>query len=109
MSDQRHTGNSMNLLCDTDRWLRRMAFYGPVMGVILGWQLGFLNAAFTSSLTGLTSGTKYWVNAYATNSVGTGYANDGVSFGTLYASGVTTTGTGGKVTFTGTGGKVTIK
>jgi hypothetical protein len=64
---------------------------------------------FTASLTGLTSGTQYWVNAYATNSIGTSYGNDGVSFGTLYASGVTTTGTGGKVTFTGTGGKVTIK
>jgi len=32
-------------------------------------------AAFTSSMTGLTKGTKYYVRAYATNSVGTGYGN----------------------------------
>ncbi|MBB5647508.1 hypothetical protein [Pedobacter cryoconitis] len=32
-------------------------------------------AAFTSSMTGLTKGTKYYVRAYATNSVGTSYGN----------------------------------
>ena len=34
------------LIRDTDRWLRRAAFYGPAIGLILGWQLGFLNAAW---------------------------------------------------------------
>ena len=38
--------------------------------------------AFTSSLTGLTAGTQYYVRAYATNSVGTAYGNE-VSFSTL--------------------------
>ena len=37
---------------------------------------------FTSNLTGLTSGTKYYVRAYATNSVGTAYAVE-VEFTTL--------------------------
>ena len=37
---------------------------------------------FTSSLTGLTAGTTYYVRAYATNSVGTAYGNE-VSFTTL--------------------------
>ncbi|NTW32945.1 MAG: DUF1566 domain-containing protein [Bacteroidetes bacterium] len=36
---------------------------------------------FTSSLTGLTSGTTYYIRAYATNSVGTAYGNE-VSFST---------------------------
>ena len=36
---------------------------------------------FTSSLTGLTSGTTYYVRAYATNSVGTSYGNE-ISFTT---------------------------
>lgn len=31
--------------------------------------------SFTSSITGLTAGTPYYVRAYATNSVGTGYGN----------------------------------
>lgn len=31
---------------------------------------------FTSNLTGLTASTKYYVRAYATNSVGTGYGNE---------------------------------
>ncbi len=38
--------------------------------------------SFTSSLTGLTAGTTYYVRAYATNSVGTAYGNE-VSFTTL--------------------------
>jgi len=32
--------------------------------------------AFTSSLTGLTENTTYYVRAYATNSVGTAYGNE---------------------------------
>ncbi len=39
-------------------------------------------SAFVSSLTGLSSSTKYYVRAYATNSVGTGYGNE-ISFTTL--------------------------
>jgi hypothetical protein len=35
--------------------------------------------SFTSSITGLTAGTNYYVRAYATNSLGTGYGN-GISF-----------------------------
>ena len=37
--------------------------------------------SFTSSVTGLTSGTTYHVRAYATNSAGTGYGDD-ISFNT---------------------------
>jgi uncharacterized protein (TIGR02145 family) len=37
---------------------------------------------FTSSLTGLTSGTTYHVRAYATNSIGTSYGNEFI-FGTF--------------------------
>jgi uncharacterized protein (TIGR02145 family) len=36
---------------------------------------GIGTGSFTSSLTGLTAGTPYYVRAYATNSVGTGYGN----------------------------------
>ncbi len=39
-------------------------------------------AEFTSNLTGLTAGTKYYVRAYATNSVGTSYATE-IAFSTL--------------------------
>ena len=38
--------------------------------------------AYTSSITGLTAGTTYYVRAYATNSLGTAYGNE-VSFKTL--------------------------
>ena len=41
--------------------------------------------SFTSSLTGLTAGTTYYVRAYATNSVGTAYGNE-VSFTTTTGS-----------------------
>jgi len=65
---------------------------------------------FTSSITGLTPGTTYYVRAYATNSSGTGYGAE-KSFGTLIIPTVTTsdissitsvdaTG-GGEVTFNG--------
>jgi len=45
--------------------------------------------AFTSSITGLTTGTPYYVRAYATNATGTAYG-DVVSFTTLIAPIVTT-------------------
>jgi hypothetical protein len=41
--------------------------------------------SFTSSLTGLTAGTLYYVRAYATNSAGTGYGN-AQSFTTAFPS-----------------------
>jgi uncharacterized protein (TIGR02145 family) len=46
--------------------------------------------SFTSSITGLTSGTSYHVRAYAINSAGTGYGSD-VLFSTLGVPTVTTT------------------
>ena len=42
--------------------------------------------SFTSSMTGLTANTTYYVRAYATNSTGTAYGNE-VSFTTLSSSG----------------------
>ncbi len=42
------------------------------------------NGEFTSEITGLSSGTTYYVRAYATNSAGTGYGNE-ISF-TTYAT-----------------------
>ena len=45
--------------------------------------------SFTSSLTGLTSGTTYYVRAYATNSVGTAYGEE-KSFTTLNVPTITT-------------------
>ena len=46
--------------------------------------------SFTSSLTGLTPGTTYYVRAYATNSAGTGYGNQ-VTFTTSAVTGATLT------------------
>ncbi len=43
---------------------------------------GITSAAFTSSITGLTASTLYYVRAYATNSAGTAYGNE-VTFTTL--------------------------
>ncbi len=75
--------------------------------------------SFSSNLTGLTAGTKYYVRAYATNSVGTAYGNE-VEFtataivgATVTTNAVTvfsyTTATaGGNVTAAG-GGNVTAK
>jgi uncharacterized protein (TIGR02145 family) len=45
--------------------------------------------SFTSNLTGLISGTTYYVRAYATNSIGTAYGNE-VSFMTLETMGTVT-------------------
>lgn len=74
---------------------------------------------FTSSMTGLTSGTKYYVRAYATNSAGTAYGNElsftatSIQLPTLTTSTITSiTATsavsGGNVTADG-GGAVTAK
>lgn len=48
--------------------------------------------SFTSSLTGLTAGTTYYVRAYATNSAGTGYGNQ-VTFTTSAVVGASITTT----------------
>jgi uncharacterized protein (TIGR02145 family) len=50
---------------------------------------GFGTGTFTSSMTGLTPNTTYYVRAYATNSVGTTYGNE-MSFTTLASTGTAT-------------------
>ena len=55
--------------------------------------------SFTSSITGLTANTTYYVRAYATNSAGTAYGSE-ISF--------TTTGSGGNVPTGAINGKFTI-
>jgi uncharacterized protein (TIGR02145 family) len=65
--------------------------------------------SFTSSLTGLTENTKYYVRAYATNSEGTAYGNE-VNFTTsqVVAATVTTTAISAITTTTAaSGGNVT--
>ena len=63
--------------------------------------------AFTSNLTGLTSGTLYYVRAYATNSVGTAYGNER-SFTTATIPTVTTAAvTNVSSTAAASGGNVT--
>lgn len=58
---------------------------------------------FTSSITGLTNSTIYYVRAYATNAVGTAYGNE-VSFTTsFYAIGVSYLG--GKIAYLDTSGE----
>lgn len=75
--------------------------------------------AFTSSLSGLTPGTSYYVRAYAVNAAGTAYGNE-ISFDTnpvnlasvttVEASSITTSSAvaGGNVTDNG-GGEITAK
>jgi len=53
---------------------------------------GTVTGVFTSSITGLTATTLYYVRAYATNSVGTGYGND-LTFTTTVSSVPTVTTT----------------
>lgn len=67
------------------------------------------NGTFTSNLTGLLGKTTYYVRAYATNKVGTGYGNE-VSFTTLVAPPTVTTTAITNVTADGasSGGNVTI-
>ena len=57
--------------------------------------------AFTSSITGLTANTTYYVRAYATNSVGTAYGSQ-VSFTTLQAITVPSVSTTAITIFTST-------
>ena len=58
------------------------------------------SGTFTSSLTGLTASTSYYVRAYATNSAGTAYGNE-VSFTTTAGGGGIVTNPGAGVTFDG--------
>ena len=68
--------------------------------------------SFTSSITGLTANTKYYVRAYATNSEGTAYGNElsftsalvvGATLTTTAVTGITATGaaSGGNITADG--------
>ncbi len=62
---------------------------------------------FSSSLSGLTNGTKYYVRAYATNSVGTSYGNE-VNFITLSPPTLTTANVSLLTTLSATsGGNIT--
>ncbi|MCX6321955.1 MAG: hypothetical protein NTX93_09185 [Bacteroidia bacterium] len=75
--------------------------------------------SFSSSLTGLTAGTAYYVRAYATNTAGTGYGNqvtfstNQIALATLTTTAITaitqtTAVSGGNIT-TDNGGSVTVR
>lgn len=64
--------------------------------------------SFTSSITGLSASTKYYVRAYATNSAGTAYGNE-VSFTTLAATSDTINLTSGLVAYYPFNGNVNDK
>lgn len=64
-------------------------------------------ATFTSSITGLTAGTTYYLRAYATNSTGTAYGSQ-ITFTTLnFATVATTSASNVTETTVTTGGNVT--
>ena len=92
---------------------------GPTIALSTKTSNGSGSTAFTSSLASLTPGTFYYVRAYASNSVGTGYGNEvtfttlPIAFPTLTTTSVTifdniTATMGGNVTSTG-GGTVTAR
>jgi len=62
---------------------------GPTVSLTTKTNDGTGSGAFTSSITGLTALTTYYVRAYATNSVGTVYGNE-LSFTTTAVSANTT-------------------
>ncbi|HUI31035.1 MAG TPA: pectinesterase family protein [Candidatus Acidoferrales bacterium] len=71
---------------------------------------GTTSTPYTSSITGLSAGTTYYVRAYATNSAGTGYGNQDtlVTLAVLSAPTVTTSAVTNIVNTTATGnGNVT--
>jgi uncharacterized protein (TIGR02145 family) len=68
----------------------------PTTALITKTTNGTGTGSFTSSLTGLTANTTYYVRAYATNSVGTAYGTQ-VSFTTQQVSGSTVTDIDGNV------------
>ena len=49
---------------------------GPTTALSTKTSDGTGSGPFTSSVTGLTVNTKYYIRAYATNSVGTAYGNE---------------------------------
>jgi hypothetical protein len=49
---------------------------GPTVALTTKTNDGTTSGAFTSSITGLTANTLYYVRAYATNSTGTAYGNE---------------------------------
>ena len=53
-------------------------------------QIGSGTGTFSTSLTGLSAGTTYYIKAYATNSIGTSYDSE-VTFTTLTPPSITTT------------------
>ncbi len=58
---------------------------------------GAANGAYTSSITGLTPGTLYYVRSYATNSVGTSYGAQ-TNFTTLNTATISTTASATSIT-----------
>ncbi len=92
----------------------------PTIALTTKTSNGTGTGSFTSTLSGLTGGTLYYVRAYATNSSGTSYGAD-VTFTTAAATvpvvttttlitGITTTGSAGGGTVTSTGGAtVTVR
>jgi len=61
---------------------------GPTVGLSTKTNDGVGSGAFVSSITGLQSGTTYYIRAYATNSHGTSYGNQ-LMFTTLIADQIT--------------------
>ena len=62
--------------------------------------------SFTSSITGLTSGTSYYVRAYATNSVGTAYGNPVTANSLAISPTLSTTNLSAVTATTATGGGI---
>ncbi len=63
---------------------------GPTVALATKTTDGSGTATFTSSITGLTGSTLYYVRAYATNSLGTSYGNE-VTFTTMFDCGTSFT------------------
>ena len=96
---------------------------GPTTSLTTKTTDGTGTGIFTSSLTGLTASTKYFIRAYATNSIGTSYGNE-VTFTTsdpvttptvpvLYTNAITsigsTTAVSGGVTTSDGGSTITAR
>ncbi|MEI7830682.1 MAG: fibronectin type III domain-containing protein [Prolixibacteraceae bacterium] len=91
---------------------------GPTIALATKTSDGTGTAAFTSSITGLSTNTTYYVRAFATNSIGTSYGSEisfktspGLPVLTTTAASTITTGslvTGGNITADG-GGTITAR
>jgi uncharacterized protein (TIGR02145 family) len=70
---------------------------------------GTTSGTFTSSITGLTQGTTYYVRAYATNSIGTGYGPN-ITFTTVTTPTISSTATVTSISTTSatSGGTITV-